>query len=186
MTAIDVRLFSLLEDQHRRAQRLSTELLEATLAGSRSKQRELRDQLVHELAVHEDAEERHLWPRARALIAPSKMGLIDKARDQETTLKELLKELRKTDVGTTEFEGAIRSLSSLVAEHVTAEESQLFPKLLEAMGPDKQHEVASLIEAAQRVGPTRPHTPLGERRLLRRLGPALAALDRTRDLLRRA
>lgn len=150
---------------------------------SESQRKKMSDRLVMLASRHESAEEQYLWPAVRDLVeGGAEMAL--HALEQESTAKRLLHDLDRMSAGNVEFATLVRQVSAEVHDHVTYEEATVLPSLRLRMSDSEVERLGELYDEAHRIGPTRPHalTP-PDSKLLKSAGPAIAAVDRARDLL---
>lgn len=159
----------------------------AELPGAEGARRvELRDQLVHVLAVHETAEEEVVWPAVRGDVQGGG-ALADARISEEKAAQEVLKRLDDMDPGADDFEQALSAVKNAVEDHARHEEEQVFPKLREAESPERLEAMGALVAAAKAVAPTHPHPKVpGTATANVVAGPAAAVVDRARDAIREA
>lgn len=150
---------------------------------SESQRKKMSDRLVMLASRHEAAEEQYLWPAVRDLVAGGD-EIAMHAIGQESTAKRLLHDLDRISAGNVEFDTLVRQVSAEIHDHVTYEEATVLPSLRLRMSDSEVERLGSHYEKAIRVGPTRPHplTP-PDSKLLKSAGPAIAAVDRARDLI---
>lgn len=150
---------------------------------SPSERKKMSDRLIMLASRHEAAEEQYLWPSVRELVeGGAEMAM--HAIEQESTAKRLLHDLDRISAGNVEFDTLVRQVSAEVHDHVTYEEATVLPSLRLRMSDSEVERLGALYDKAHRIGPTRPHplTP-PDSKLLKSAGPAIAAVDRARDLL---
>jgi hypothetical protein len=140
--------------------------------------------LVRLLAVHETAEEEVVHPLSRS-IADSD-GIVDDRLQEERRAKELLSELVDADVDSPGFETSLLVLRTAVLTHARYEERYEFPQLRAKVAPDRLRALATAVRAAEAAAPTRPHPGTESATANLVAGPALAVVDRVRDLVRKA
>jgi Hemerythrin HHE cation binding domain len=146
-----------------------------------SERESIVDMISRALAVHETAEEQHLWPRVReVLFDGGEWAAHGLEQEQEAT--ETLTALSRADPQTEEFDQLVEKLMSRLHKHV-AFEDRLFLQLREALSGAERAELGERILAAQRTAPTRPHPHAPQEP-----GPAVTAaatsaapLDEARD-----
>lgn len=139
--------------------------------------------LVIEASKHEAIEEQWLWPEVRRRLAKGD-DLVRTGIDQEQLAKRLLEEIDHMSAGNGDFASLVDRISAAIREHVSFEESNVFPKLQLHMEPHELEELGDRLEAARALAPTRPHpmTPPTPQ-ALRTVGVVVATLDRARDLI---
>lgn len=139
--------------------------------------------LVIEASKHEAIEEQLLWPAVREALDHAD-DLVRTALDQEQLAKRLLHEIDHMSPGNEEFASIIDRISGAVRDHVSFEESSVFPKLELHLSERQLEDLGTRMETARALAPTRPHpmtppTPLA----LRTVGALAATVDRARDAL---
>lgn len=139
--------------------------------------------LVMDSSRHEAAEEQYFWPAVRDKLANGN-ELADEAISQETEAKQVLDRLEKLDSRDAEFDSLLAKFIPAAREHIQFEETRVWPSLQQALSPDTAQELGEKIQKAKDKGPTRPHphTPPSPG-VLKAAGPAVAAVDKLRDLL---
>jgi hypothetical protein len=167
------------------AQHAEMKQLFADLRGGRGeRKRELFQDLVRLLAVHESAEEELIHPLARREIE-SGGAMVDRRLAEEREAKRALADLYEMGVQHPEFDDHLYALGMAVIEHATHEEREEFPYLRRNLEASELQMLANAVRAAEALAPTRPHPstpPSATANLL--LGPPLAVFDRIRDALR--
>jgi hemerythrin superfamily protein len=165
--------------QHDTIRRLFDDV-EAALPARRA---EAFQPLVRLLAVHETAEEMVVYPAL--LLAGSEARAVVRARRiEEDQAKKDLAELEGLDAGSRGFLEQLRAFRAAVEAHAEAEEAEVLP-LLDEHRPAHELRLMDLwFVAAETVAPTHAHRFAPESatgNLL--LGPAVALVDRVRDML---
>jgi hemerythrin superfamily protein len=121
---------ALLESQHRAVERLFQAV--PTLEGQELKRTVV--QIVDKLTVHGAIEERHFYPGVRTSDTED---LLDESVQDHQEIKEVCLYLLDVDPSDENYQAKVEELQGLVEEHVTIEESELFPM------------VRDLVEAAE-------------------------------------
>jgi uncharacterized protein YdiU (UPF0061 family) len=171
---------SLLLGQHNQVRGLFGELRTAT--GDRKK--ELFEDLVRLLAVHETAEEVVVHPAARSKLDNGEQ-VVDARLAEEDQAKRELAELHDMGVDHPEFGPKLAALEQAVDQHATREETEEFVRLRELATPEELRRLAGALRAAEAVAPTRPHPNSPESAVGNMLvGPPVAIFDRVRDAVR--
>jgi hemerythrin-like domain-containing protein len=139
------------------------------------------EQLVIEESKHEAVEEMYFWPAVKEHLTDGEQ-LAQPALDQEQEGKEVLNRLDKLNPDEPEFEQLVTSFIAAGREHISYEETQVWPALRTQLTEAEASELGDKIEAAKKTAPTRPHpnTP-PKAGVLKGAGPAVAATDRLRD-----
>jgi hemerythrin-like domain-containing protein len=143
--------------------------------------KKMAEQLVIEESRHEAVEEMYFWPAVREHV-PGGDRLADTAIGQEQEGKEVLGKLDKAEAGDPEFERLVTGFIRAGREHISYEETQVWPLLRNALSAQQAGDLGDQIEQAKKTAPTRPHphTPASPG-VLKTAGPAVAATDQVRD-----
>ncbi|MGC9665013.1 hemerythrin domain-containing protein [Planosporangium sp. 12N6] len=179
----DVRehdVVDLLLEQHNQIKILFSQV--AAAQGARK--RELFEDLVRLLAVHESAEEQVVHPAARRTIEGGDQ-MVDSRLHEEHEAKQALSDLYELGVDHPEFDTRLGMLAQDVITHATHEENEEFLSLRRNVPADKLVRMAGAVKAAEAMAPTRPHPAAGESATANMLaGPPVAVFDRIRDAVR--
>jgi hemerythrin superfamily protein len=116
----------LLESQHREVEKLFAGLVDR----SPKEMRPTVVQIVDKLTVHAGIEERHFYPAVRSADTED---LIDDSYEDHREVKEIC--LHLLDIGPDDenYQAKVEELQGLVEEHVSIEESELFPMVRELL-----------------------------------------------------
>ncbi|MGC9669512.1 hemerythrin domain-containing protein [Planosporangium sp. 12N6] len=170
----------LLVDQHNQIKTMFAEM--ETAKGDRK--REVFEDLVRLLAVHETAEEEVVHPVARRKIANGKQ-VVDERLHEEDQAKRMLAELYDLGIDKPEFDIRFRAAKDSIIAHAEREERDEFSGLRQTVDADQLRRMADAVKAAERTAPTRPHPNAPESAVGNLLaGPPLAVFDRVRDSMR--
>lgn len=170
----------LLLEQHNEIKSLFTRV--ASARGG--KKRELFEDLVRLLAVHETAEEEVVHPMARKEIDGGDQ-IVDRRLEEESEAKQALADLYDLGVDHDDFDSRLVALANDVNEHASREENDEFPSLRRKLSAEKLRQMAGAVRAAEATAPTRPHPAAGESAVSNLLtGPPLAIFDRVQDGVR--
>lgn len=143
--------------------------------------RNLAQKLVIAESQHESIEEQLFWPAVRDALEDGD-DLADQATHQEDEGKQLLQTIESAEAGTAEFEKALSEFISAAREHITFEETRVWPKLREAISPDDTLRLGEQLEAAKESAPTRPHPHTSSSGAAQKsVGKVAAVTDRLRD-----
>jgi hemerythrin superfamily protein len=146
--------------------------------------RELFEDLVRLLAVHESAEEEVVHPYARRKIEGGEEVVEQRLREEDEA-KRALAELYDLGVDHPDFNPKLAALADAVIQHATHEESDEFLRLRGTVDADRLRRMAGALKAAEATAPTRPHPNTPESAAGNLLaGPPLAVFDRIRDAMR--
>ena len=135
------------------------------------------------LIKHSVAEEMYVYPAMEQYLEDGKQDVEhDKAEHQE--LEELLKQLEGLDVSDPQFPQCVSRIQEVLADHVSDEESEQFPKMRAAIPAETLVELRGKVEMAEKIAPTRPHPQAPHSELFHKLvGPGVGMVDRLRDAL---
>jgi hypothetical protein len=180
-------VFDVLGEDHREVKRILMELERGptAMAGASDSHLALRkkmaEQLIIEESKHEALEEMYFWPVVRDKLGDGGR-LAGTATGQEQEGKEVLAKLDKLDAHQPEFEQLLSTFIAAGRDHISYEESQVWPRLRSALTPDEARRIGDKIAEGKKSAPTRPHpnTPPSPG-MLKTAGPAVAAADRARD-----
>ncbi|HVM14346.1 MAG TPA: hemerythrin domain-containing protein, partial [Egibacteraceae bacterium] len=147
---------------------------------------EIVHEVVHELVVHGEVEELVFYPRLRQAV-PDGSDLADEALHEHVEMKETLNDLDGMTADDDAFDERMRELMDEVRHHVEEEESDIFPKVRQAISEDDLRDMGDRMQRAKAMVPTRPHpnAPTGPVGKLA-AGAPVAIVDRVRDALRNA
>jgi hemerythrin superfamily protein len=149
-------VFLVLAEDHDQVKRLlfELELEPSAAAGASENELALRKKLTGELAIevarHEAAEERYFWPAVRERI-PDGRWLADKAVSQEQESKQILAKLATLDAGDPEFERLLSEFTKGAREHITYEETQVWPPLDAALSEQEAAELGDELEQGKQA-----------------------------------
>jgi hemerythrin superfamily protein len=177
----DIDFVELLLSQHARIE----ELFGQVLGAGGQQRRDLFEELVRLLAVHETAEEEVVHPLARSRIDGGP-DVIDARLAEEREAKRLLADLSGAGVEAPDFEERLLLLRDAVLIHAKREERYEFPHLRQQLEHATGQRLADAVRAAEAFAPTRPHPGVESAAANLVAGPALAVADRVRDAVRAA
>jgi len=165
---------------HREAQALIAQIWETPEPSSR---RDLADTLIAELVRHAVAEEMYVYPAMKKHL-PDGEAAVNHDLEEHEQLEETMKELEGVDGGDPRFSELLRTLETVLSDHITDEEGEHFPQLRAALPPADLVQLAEKVEAAKKLAPTRPHPSAPNNQLFHKLaGPGVGMVDRLRDRL---
>jgi hemerythrin superfamily protein len=141
------------------------------------------DRLRALLAVHETGEELVLRPQAK----DSAWKEVATERNQEEgEANEVLKSLEDLDSSSEAFLARLQEFEKSVDEHAEAEETEEFPRVLQALDADERRKLGSRLRTVEKMAPTHPHPMAAGSTTAQALtGPFAAMIDRVRDALSR-
>ena len=174
----------MLEQQHQQIRRQ----MEEVLAAEGKERQQAFHRLVHQLVVHETAEEEVVHPFARRAIGDGQR-VVSARLAEERGAEQLLGELqdivsRAPDAA--EFSDRFSKLRDAVLAHMESEERFELPQLREASSAARAQLLAKLARTAEVLAPTRPHPGADSAAEQMALGPFMAVADRVRDAVRKA
>jgi hemerythrin superfamily protein len=176
----DQDVVDLLLEQHDQIKSLFSQLKMA----EGDQKRELFEDLVRLLAVHESAEEEVVHPTARRKLTGGDEVVEQRLREEDEAKRELA-ELYDLGVDHPEFDPRLSRFAEAVIQHASSEESEEFLKLRATLSEDQLRRMAGAVRAAEAMAPTRPHPMAGESATANLVaGPPLALFDRVRDAVR--
>ncbi len=96
---------------------------------ARSTKEKLAQQICMALTVHAQIEEEIFYPAAREALGDEGKDLLDEAKVEHNSLKELIGQIEGSSPDDDLFEAHVKVLGEYVKHHVKEEEGELFPKL---------------------------------------------------------
>jgi len=175
-------VIDILTSDHREVEQLFAEL--DRLSGttdeqSRSRRKDVAEQVTIELVRHSVAEEVAVYPKVKEKVGKAEA---ERARREHAEAEKTMKRLEKLDPSDFGFDAELTTLMTEVRQHVAEEEGELFPRLREIFSRQELVRIGEQVEAVKKLAPTRPHpsapdTPPAN--LL--LGPITGLFDRLRD-----
>jgi acetyl esterase len=149
------------------------------LEAGRGDRRVLTDQVIFNLALHADAEERVLYPE---MASAGETDEAAEGRDEHQAAKQQLVVLDRSDPGDPEFEQALTTLIADIRHHVSEEEGQFLPTFRQAVGAETMARLGGQFLAAKRAAPSRAHPKAPSSGTGHKLAdPAAAVADKARD-----
>lgn len=145
-----------LRDDHKRVEKLfkQFEKLEKN-DGSAAQKRKVVEQIIEELSIHAAVEEQVFYPAVRELEDVGDVVL--EGLEEHHIVKWTLSELDGMKGDEERFDAKVKVLMESVRHHVEEEESEMFPKVREAMGRKPLIELCETMEKARKAAPTKPH-----------------------------
>jgi hemerythrin superfamily protein len=89
----------------------------------------LAQQICQALTVHAEIEEEIFYPAAREALGDEGKDLLDEAKVEHNSLKELIGQIEGSSPEDDLFDAHVKVLGEYVKHHVKEEEGELFPKL---------------------------------------------------------
>lgn len=139
------------------------------------------DELRALLAVHETAEEMVLRPVSKDVAGEA---VVNARNDEEQHATEVLQQLERLDITSTEFDTMLAQLETSVSQHAENEEKQEFPHVLSQCDADQRRSMGKALKGAEAIAPTHPHpSTAGKPAAQLAVGPFISLVDRARDAL---
>jgi hemerythrin superfamily protein/ribosome-associated toxin RatA of RatAB toxin-antitoxin module len=169
-----------LTTDHREVTDLLRQIGSATDAATR---RDLADTMISELVRHAVAEEMYVYPAMKKHL-PDGEAAVEHDIAEHKELEQTMKELEAVEASDLRFDALIGQLETTLADHISDEESDQFPKLRVAIPRDELVQLAHKVQTAKKLAPTRPHPGAPNAELFHKLvGPGVGLVDRLRDRL---
>lgn len=134
-------VLSLLLDDHRKVKKIFKDFESATDPAAKQT---MVNQACSELTVHTQLEEQQFYPFLRAQDAETFGDLLDEAKVEHASAKDLIKQLSSMKPGDDLYDAKFTVLGEYVTHHVTEEEGELFPKVI-----SKKIDLRELLEPMQ-------------------------------------
>jgi hemerythrin superfamily protein len=96
---------------------------------ARSTKGKLAQQICQALTVHAQIEEEIFYPAAREALGEEGKDLLNEAKVEHSSLKELIGQIEGSGPDDELFEAHVKVLGEYVKHHVKEEEGEMFPKL---------------------------------------------------------
>lgn len=139
----------LLIQDHKKTRKSFKEFQELGPQAYKSK-KTLVDEICNDLERHTRIEEEIFYPAFRKAVKQSK-GLVNEARVEHDTAKELISQLRKMEADEELFDAKVTVLCEYVNHHIEEEENEMFPLAREA-NLDLEALARQLEERKQELG----------------------------------
>ena len=124
------RCFAKITDAFRRCFR-NTRRWRTTAAARRARQ-SLAQQICGELKIHTTLEEEIFYPAARAALGEKGSDLLDEAKVEHASAKDLIAQLEDASPTDDLFDAKVTVLGEYIKHHVKEEHEELFPKCRKA------------------------------------------------------
>jgi hemerythrin superfamily protein len=145
--------------------------------------RDIADRVIAMLVKHSVAEEMYVYP-VMAEYLENGPEEVDHDKGEHQELEELLKQLEGLSPEEDGFAQCVSRIQAVLADHISDEEDEQFPKLRAAVPAEKLQELRGKVEMAEKVAPTRPHPEAPHSELFHKIvGPGVGMVDRLRDAL---
>src|SRR4051812_41135802 len=147
---------------------------------TKSRRKELAEQVTIELVRHSVAEEVLVYPEVERKVSAEEA---EHAREEHAEAEETLARLEKLDADDPAFDDELAELMREIRHHIEDEEGQMFAHMRQVIDADELRRLGARVEAFKKVAPTRPHPNVPNEALPRLVaGPAASLFDRMRDL----
>lgn len=166
-----------LTDDHRQVKKLFDDFEECTPRAVK-RMGELRDRIVKELSVHAAIEERVLYPVTIELIPDLEEQVLE-GMEEHAVAEQLLAQVAHLATDDRWFRPKMSVLIESVRHHIDEEESELFPKLREALTRTDLEDLGAALDEARATAPEVPPPSAQGRALLEQV------TDRAQELLHR-
>ncbi len=146
-----------------------------------SRRKSIVDMMTVELSRHETAEQEHLWPAVRDLLAGGGQ-ILEQALEQEQEGKDSLVALGKTEPSQERFDELVEELEKRLRRHVAFEDKVLLA-VRDSMAEEDRRAIGERILRAEQHAPTRshPHAPGQAAATVTAAAASAAPLDKARD-----
>lgn len=153
----------LLKKQHREVEAIFAEMESNHKKGGKGReQKALCQQVINQLLVHAQIEEKVLYPEAKEF----EQDLTLEAYEEHDAAKSLMRKILKSKVTDETFFAKVTVLKEMIEHHVKEEEKEMFPKLETELGEERLNEIGDHMQAlADRLvsGGGKKKTPKGSR-----------------------
>jgi hemerythrin superfamily protein len=148
---------TLLKQDHKNVEALFKRF-EDLVKGSGTKAKgDVAQKIVTQLSIHAGIEEQLFYPAVREALGEDVSSTIFEALEEHHAAKMLLAEIEKTPPVHERFDAKVTVLIENVRHHVKEEETELFPKVREALTVQQLEQLGEAMEKAKETAPTRPH-----------------------------
>ncbi|GAB2978568.1 hemerythrin domain-containing protein [Nocardioides montaniterrae] len=170
----------ILLEQHARIRTLFTDVHDAVGSERGRLFAELRALLV----VHETAEQLIVRPVSSQVTDDA---VVQGRIEEEADATKVLADLDQMAPDSAEFHALFTAFERSVVEHAEAEETLEFPAVVAGCSVEQRQRLGSVLMAAERIAPTRPHPAVAGHATATVLTlPIASIVDRTRDAIAKA
>ena len=175
----------LLKNDHKTVEKLFKQF-EKLGDGATKTKRKVVDEIIKELSTHAAIEEQHFYPAIRT-AAPDVADDVLEGLEEHHIVKWTLSELEGMSPDAERFDAKVKVLMESVRHHVEEEETEMFPKVRDALGRKELRELGDTMEKAKGISPKRPHPKAPDTPEKGNLiaGPSAAAADAVRAGVRK-
>ena len=175
-------VIEILTSDHREVEQMFAELdglRDAVDEQSRSRRKDVAEQVVIELVRHSVAEEVAVYPKVKEKVSEAEA---ERAKREHAEAEQTMKRLEKLSPQDPAFEGELRTLMTEIREHVAEEENEMFPHMRSIFSQQELLKMGQQVEVVKKIAPTRPHPSAPDQppgNLM--IGPVAGLFDRIRD-----
>jgi hemerythrin-like domain-containing protein len=153
-------VFDVLSEDHNEVKQLLARLEEERPGAGAGKsklanRKEKATKLITDESKHEAVEEMFFWPAVRDKL-PDGEKLARHAMGQENEAKEVLAKLDTLEADSPEFEKLLTEFTAAAREHIEFEETQVWPKMREALSKQEATEIGKQLKDGKKTAPDKP------------------------------
>jgi hemerythrin superfamily protein len=174
-----------LREDHKRVKKLFTQFEKIADDGTAEAKKNVVAEIIRELSVHAAVEETVFYPTVRR-EAKELEDVVLEGLEEHHIAKWTLAELDGMEPSDERYTPKVKVLTESVKHHIEEEESEMFPKVREAMGRKALQELGEALEAARKTAPTHPHPKAPDEPPANLVAaPAAGLKDRAKDSVSR-
>ncbi|MEX1178382.1 MAG: hemerythrin domain-containing protein [Nitriliruptor sp.] len=144
----------LLIEQHERIRELFASIEDRASRPSKAKLDDVRE-LISTLVKHAEVEELVFYPAVREALSDE--DLVDESLEEHHAAELLMWELERLPADAPRYDAKVTVLKENVLHHVEEEETELFPKVRDALDEQRRRELGTAMVRAWDIAPSRPH-----------------------------
>ena len=122
----------MLREDHRRVSAMFAQYEKMADSGTEKNKQSLAQQICNELKIHTTLEEEIFYPAARSALGEKGSDLLDEAKVEHASAKELIAQLEGASPADDLFDAKVTVLGEYIKHHVKEEQDELFPKCRKA------------------------------------------------------
>ncbi len=122
----------MLREDHRRVSAMFSQYQKMANNGGDKARQSLARQICSELKIHTTLEEEIFYPAARAALGEKGSDLLDEAKVEHASAKDLIAQLEGASPTDDLFDAKVTVLGEYIKHHVKEEQEELFPKCRKA------------------------------------------------------